>query len=82
MVRPLTSARAPSAARCSFSSSANSDASTTTEPGVEDARIALQIALAARTSFEAGGAKVAVPPLAPLRPIDPIASKLHTVVSR
>ena len=53
-----------------------------TEPGVEDARIALQIALAARKSFETGGRKVAVPPLPPLRPIDPIASKLHTVFSR
>jgi predicted dehydrogenase len=53
-----------------------------TEPGVEDARVALQIALAARTSFETGGTKVPVPPLPPLRPIDPVAGNLHTVSFR
>lgn len=35
-------------------------------PGVEDARIALQLALYARTSFEAGNKLTAVQPLAPL----------------
>ena len=53
-----------------------------TEPGVEDARTALQIALAARQSCEFGGAKVPVPPLPPLRPGDPIASDVHPVFSR
>jgi predicted dehydrogenase len=53
-----------------------------TEPGVEDARIALQVALAARASFEAGGARRPVPPLPPLRPIDPIASALRPAYTR
>jgi predicted dehydrogenase len=53
-----------------------------TEPGVEDARIALQVALAARKSFKSGGTRVPVPPLPPLRPNDPIARNLHTVYSR
>jgi predicted dehydrogenase len=40
-----------------------------TQPGVEDARTALQVALAARRSYESGGALVPIPSLRPLRPL-------------
>jgi len=53
-----------------------------TEPGVEDARVALQIALEARRSFECGGTRLPVPPLPPLRPSDPVAGDLRPAYTR